>query len=387
VVSSEAEPELTAAQRCKRARVGDSVLMLDEAGSQLVLLSPVAGVVLEGIEAGLNQDAMAASIAARFGLKEEVVLGEVDHLLAVLRPGSPPVATAGPRTADPASGEAATLDELLEIAGRLVRIRCVGSPADLRLLDKLRHRRVEAGQADVTLAIVGTERRRGLALLREGMPPVHAATRRELAGHLYQALIEAAHPDRQFLVFLHAGAVVSKGRSVLLAGASGSGKSTLTARLVVAGAAYLSDELVGVTADELALCPLPTALSLKPAGWPAASALLTTALAGRDLPQTRRGVRHLDPATLGNVAAQGPAASAIVFPHFQTGAAGLARRLSPEQCLQRLLEDGLGIGAPLLPCLPQRLVAWLDRLPAWELTYGDGAWARRWVEELLDAGP
>jgi hypothetical protein len=98
-------------------------------------------------------------------------------------------------------------------------------------------------------------------------------------------------------------------------------------------------------------------------------------------------VRHLDPAILGTVAAQGPAASAIVFPCFRTGAEGLARRLSPEQSLQRLIEDGLGISTPLLPCLPQRLVAWLDRLPAWELTYGDGAWARRRVEELLDAGP
>ena len=371
-----------------RARVGDSVLMLDEAGSQLVLLSPVAGVVLEGIEAGLSPDAMAASIAARFGLQEEVVLGEVDHLLAVLRPGSPPVATAGPRTADPASGEAATLDELLDIAGRLVRVRCVGSPADLRLLDKLRHRRVEAGQADVTLDIVGTERRRGLALLREGMLPVHAATRRELAGHLYQALIEAAHPDRQFLAFLHAGAVVRQGaqrapgrgqrqRQEHADGPPGRRRCRLSERRArgrhgrrpcfvpvadgpVAEACRLAGGLGA--ADDSARRP-------RPAADPARRAATSIRPPWGTWP--RRG--------------QPPAPSSSRY--FQTGAAGLARRLSPEQCLQRLLEDGLGIGAPLLPCLPQRLVAWLDRLPAWELTYGDGAWARRWVEELLDAGP
>ena len=374
-----------------RAPVGDSVLMLDLALSRLILLSPLAGVVLEGIEAGLRPAAMAASIAARFGLQPEAVLAEVDRLLAALRPASTPAA-ASPRIADPATGEPAAQDELLEIAGHLIRVRCAGSRANLWLLDKLRHRRVQAGQAqagrvEATIDIVSTARPPALALVREGRRPLHAATRRELAGHLYQALIEAAHPDRQFLVFLHAGAVIRNGRSVLLAGSSGSGKSTLTARLLVAGATYLSDELTGVAAGDLALCPLPTALSLKPAGWPAASALLATALAGRDLPQARRGVRHLDPATLGTVAAQGPAASAIVFPRFETGAAGRASRLSAEQALQLLLEDGLGVGTPLLPCLPHRLVAWLERLPAWELTYGDGTWARHWVEELLDAGP
>lgn len=372
----------------QRAWIGDGLLLLDRGAARLALLSPTASIVLESLEAGLAPAAMAASIGRRFGLKRESVLAEVEALLASLRdtgrhpPPGPPPAIVCPDSARPAR-----FDELLDLSGRLVRVRSHAERAGAWLLDKVRHRRVPAGLPSATIEIVATDRPRSMALLQEGMPPVHVGTRRDLAGHLYQMLVAAAHPGRRFLAFLHAAAVVRSGRSVLLAGASGSGKSTLTARLVLAGAAYLGDELIGVAADDLSLCPLPTALALKPAGWPAASALLATALAGRDPPHARHGVRYIDPAIIGVVAARGPAAAALVFPCFEAAAPPRVEPLSPEQALRRLLDEGLGLGAPPVPSLPGRLAAWLQGMPAWELTYGDGAWAWRWIEGLLEERP
>jgi len=48
---------------------------------------------------------------------------------------------------------------------------------------------------------------------------------------------------------LHASAVAVDGRAIAIAGASGSGKSTLAAKLCIAGASFVTDDLLRLTRD------------------------------------------------------------------------------------------------------------------------------------------
>ena len=63
---------------------------------------------------------------------------------------------------------------------------------------------------------------------------------------------------------VHAGCVARDGRAVALVGVSGSGKTTLTAAAVLAGWAYLADEVCAVDAATLEVQPYPRPLGLRP---------------------------------------------------------------------------------------------------------------------------
>jgi hypothetical protein len=71
-----------------------------------------------------------------------------------------------------------------------------------------------------------------------------------------------AESSSEHLVF-HAGGVQSGDAGVLVPGPSGSGKTTLVRALVGNGFAYLSDELVALTASGGHLLPYPKALTIK----------------------------------------------------------------------------------------------------------------------------
>ena len=106
--------------------------------------------------------------------------------------------------------------------------------------------------------------RRGGEILRDGVRVAVADRRRELLPLLDRALTAAAVEDLgQRWLLLHAGAVVWRGRALLLPAASGSGKSTLIAGLLAAGCGYLSDEVAVLDAATGCLLPFPTSLGLK----------------------------------------------------------------------------------------------------------------------------
>jgi hypothetical protein len=72
-----------------------------------------------------------------------------------------------------------------------------------------------------------------------------------------------AASSNEHLLF-HAGGIELDGMALLFPAPSGSGKSTLVAALVQRGAGYLSDELVGLTADGSLALPYAKPISLKP---------------------------------------------------------------------------------------------------------------------------
>lgn len=58
------------------------------------------------------------------------------------------------------------------------------------------------------------------------------------------ALLDCAARQRDHILNLHAGAVVSQGRLIVLPTASGNGKPSLTAGLMAAGCEYFTGEVV-----------------------------------------------------------------------------------------------------------------------------------------------
>jgi len=72
---------------------------------------------------------------------------------------------------------------------------------------------------------------------------------------------------------LHASAVTIGGRAIAVVGASGVGKSSLAARLVLAGARLMTDDVLALSAGGSRVCahPGPGLLALRPAEWQALS--------------------------------------------------------------------------------------------------------------------
>lgn len=109
--------------------------------------------------------------------------------------------------------------------------------------------------------------------------PSHAGHPSELLGpllHRLNGLIARESPE----VAVHAGAVAVGDHGLLLTGPANAGKSTLTAGLVLAGAAYLGDEAIGLAADTGRMIPYPKPLTFEPGAGVVFPGLAPLAVAG-----------------------------------------------------------------------------------------------------------
>ncbi len=166
-------------------------------------------------------------------------------------------------------------------------------------------------------------------------------------------------------LLLHAAAVRSHGRALVLAGASGSGKTTLTAYLTEHGFGHLTDELVHVPASASRVDGLAVPLKLKPGG--------LAALDGRLPANSPRLLPGRDDTLLRSRAARrGPRecpVAALLFPRFRRGAAFGLKPITPGRAGLRLMAGVLNAEG-----LPDHGFSQVARLaaqaPAYELTWG-----------------
>jgi hypothetical protein len=179
---------------------------------------------------------------------------------------------------------------------------------------------------------------------------------------------------------LHASAVLVGGRALVLAGDSGSGKTTLAAGLVGGGGRLLADDLLPLMSDGR-LAPVPFALSLKAGSWDVLARLFPPLARLPVLTSRGLKVRYLWPGA--GRAANAPAPPAVIlFPRHADGAAPQWQRLSPRQCLERLIDSGTQL-EPIDGALAglARLAA---ETPAYAVSYdglGDAAAA---IRAILD---
>ena len=183
-------------------------------------------------------------------------------------------------------------------------------------------------------------------------------------------MVRSAHPQRRFVALLHAAAVAPAGGPVVvIAGDSGSGKSTLCASLVSAGLRYLADDIVPLDAERTWAWPVPLAISVKQGSWPVLESRFPRLV---EAPVGRVGnvaVRYLWPRErVVAVASGGMPVGVVVFPRYQSGAVLSVSAVAASETLSILGNTG-----SILPKSADALgvfLGWLDRVPAFQLTYG-----------------
>jgi len=162
---------------------------------------------------------------------------------------------------------------------------------------------------------------------------------------LLVALLAVLRP--RGLHHLHAAALVTPdGRSLLVAGDAGAGKSTLATALVLAGCAYLGDDVVLVGAGPRLLA-FPRAFHLSDTSTP----LVPGAAAADTLRRTLGGKRALDPRALfpGRERRDAPAPAALLFPVVTGRPETTLRAIPKAEALGRLVESSALVAVKALP--------------------------------------
>ena len=148
--------------------------------------------------------------------------------------------------------------ELLEVPVRLV----VAEEELARRLALCYARSPRARAAGAVLE-ARVERREGAHLVAvAGRAPLELAGPAEALRALNHELLQALMARRREHYYVHAAVLEHGGRALVLPGLSRAGKSTLALALVLAGARFLSDELLCLARDGRAL-PVPRALKLR----------------------------------------------------------------------------------------------------------------------------
>lgn len=233
------------------------------------------------------------------------------------------------------------------------------------------------GGADITVDILPTAA--GWLVVVDGASAGHARDAAELKSLLVRETLCAVHGTRDWLMVLHAAAVMAGDRLLVLPGRSGSGKTTLAATLVAQGMALFSDDCVPLRLVDgtVRACASPGSLGIRPAAAAALEAATLAPLGG--LSEDPR--HHTWP---GRVTARREAAVAwLVFPVHEAGHPGALEPLDHASRLAWLLDSGSGIET-LTPAGLAALLDWLALTPAWVLRYGQGATALGYIERLLN---
>lgn len=159
--------------------------------------------------------------------------------------------------------------------------------------------------------------------------------------------------ERRGLSSLHAAAVASRGRGVLLCGDTGSGKSTTALALVAQGFDFLTDNdaYLELARGAVRVRSRGTRVGLRPAAarlLPGAPALARFPLRGRGAQRKRQ----VDPGAMWPRACRSAATvRLLLFPRVGRGGRSRLRPLSPTEALSRLL-DSYPLGGSVRGVIP-----------------------------------
>ncbi len=226
----------------------------------------------------------------------------------------------------------------------------------------------------------------GYALVAGGRVAAAAPSLEALAPQVKAAALTLALDGAACALFLHAGMLRCGGRALLLPAAPGSGKTSLTLALARQGFAYHTDEYVLLVGEALEARGIPVPATVKSTAW---------AYVSRDYPVISALDAHerVDgkickylppPVCVGDPALDRSwPVGWLVFPRFVEGAGTELVPLPRLQALERIFDQCLALPAALDARLVARLVSWLERLEAFELTFGDSRTAARLLHARL----
>ena len=202
---------------------------------------------------------------------------------------------------------------------------------------------------------------------RRGHGDVRAETLPVLLKHFKQQVLTCFIQARPDLVWLHAGAVASGGKAVLLIGPWGSGKSTLAAQLCKRGWHYLSDDIAPLDPVSSRVHPFP----LKP---------VRRKEAGRRLPREHVSMLQKEEVSLhpDAVCRKAVPVKAVVFPAFSPEGENTMRPRSPSRAALECVNHCLNFEAHEGKAL-KYLCDLAGRVPVFHLRYREGTSAAELV--------
>lgn len=372
-----------------RFPVEGGLLLLDTRSSRLFAYNDTARHVWDLLESGRVADDLVSEFAQAWGIPSSLARRDIDAILAQWRLQGL-LAGSEEQTAPfaPTSGHSNGADRSGPALRRAAEWICtmgrttIAFAVENELLGPTRvmlaHLETPGARPQARIEISKGEGD-ARALLLDGVERLRTRDDGILIGGLWQTMLELMHPDIDWLVLIHGGAVARKGEGIVLCGPSGSGKSTLTAGLVSAGFDYLADDLVAVSAPDGKIVPWPVPLSVKPGSF--------AAIAPRH-PQLAQAPRYRTKGMDARLLVPPPAAwdvaaapvRCLVFPRFAAGAKADMQRISTFQAIERLLSDRVWIGYPIVADRVAALLKWMEGRPAYAATYGSLDDAMRLIE-------
>ena len=361
----------------------DGLVLWDCTTSRLMVFNATTAAIWPKIAAGCLPGEVAGDLARLYGLSLErarldvdALLGELSRLGVLVREAlAPKIEDETVQTVNSSSPPLARLT--ITLAG--VRLSIEADAEVIAFLRPLLHGRTSADdKADRSIRATWPGSDAIVSL--NSRPRGFARSREDAIGAIYELLLEALHPNVEWLALFHASAVGRNNAALLFPAPSGSGKSTLVTSLLRDRYDYLSDDLAGVSVGDQRVWPFPLGINLKhgsralveiPRGF---EAIEITAVARRD--------RILAPPS--NAWAHPPVPlRAVVFPRYIAGSEPTLERLTAVDALTRLLMDRVHLGDPLTAPRISRFLRWVERTPFYALAYSDLARAEALIEGLL----
>jgi hypothetical protein len=221
-----------------------------------------------------------------------------------------------------------------------------------------------------------------LLLIEDGRQRARTVDPAEAIGALFVAVLERTRANLKWFALIHGAALGRNAQGIALAGPSGSGKSTLAAGLIDVGYHFLSDDLIALSEPEGAIVPWPLPLSIKQGS--------VDIVAARH-PQLARAPSYSTKGLEARMLLPPPEAwdadpvplRRLVFPRFVAGQRPQAARLTPFEAIERLLTDRVWLGSPITEQRMSVFLAWLDRTPAYALSYGSLDDGMRLIEDVV----
>ena len=273
-----------------------------------------------------------------------------------------------------------------EIAGLPFEICCHDADLDRALAPVLKH----LTQSTDSLPSPGLalqfdiESGNGQTVLRKnGIETARATRFDEIIETLTLGIFDYASGSGNWRVSLHAAAVGTESGCVLMPGASGSGKSTLTAALLsLDRVQYHTDDLALLEPEALTVIPVPMPLVLKSGSWDALHPFLPDLADQAIYTRLGKASRYWVPPPE-RIARKAAPIEAIIFPYYADGADTVLSRIGPFEAMSRIISAPSAVRPPITRQVVEEFASFVQRVPAFALTYGALDEARVKVRGLL----
>ena len=221
--------------------------------------------------------------------------------------------------------------------------------------------------ADLSIALREVEGG-ATALIVDGLERVRAAKGETLKDAVHDVLIERIHPRARVLALAHAGCVAKNDIAVGFPADSGGGKTTLIAYLAAHGFTYISDDLLPIAEDGIAL-PWPMPLSVKSGSLAVLGPIYPHLAEARSF-RTKGDTAHLLPPPVMNWDHHVDLRF-LVFPKYGPSADAAFDEIGPLDALTRLIQSRIWLGYPLTLDRVTAFLKWLASVRSFACTYSD----------------